>query len=284
MTGRALRTGASAGTTYRGSLGAALAELGQRAEVHDLYDQCGARIYDDSTDLEAGEIRVLRRVLRRHAGAVLELAAGSGRLTLPLLSTGRPVVALELSSSMIDVLLERAAECPQPVRDLLTTNQADMRDFRLDTTFSLVVLGAASISLLDADGRARTFESVRRHLAPGGCLLFSIAVDAGVQDEDVDVVTDVTGRSGQRYRVHAHRAAGARQRQVGVYPLPGDAAGSGAAMPPRTVPVCVSSHRVLELAAVVREVEQAGLVVRDTHPLGSIAHGPAEVFLEVGAA
>lgn len=259
-----------------GSLGEAVADMGDRVRVHDLYDEHGAPAYDDSTHLHPSEIRVLRRVLRAHPGPVLELAAGSGRLTLPLLSMERDVTALELTGSMIELLHENVLALPEPAQRRLTVHQGDMTDFELGTTFSVAVLGAASISILDAEGRAQLFHAVRRHLSPGGVLLFSIVIPLAEETGDVDVVMDLTGRSGTRYRVHEHRGEGAEERLVGVYPLdvPAD----------EHVPVCVGTHRVLELDPILREVVDAGLVVRAQHDFGYPLQGLTEIFIEVGEA
>ncbi|WP_213456291.1 daptide-type RiPP biosynthesis methyltransferase [Rhizomonospora bruguierae] len=277
--------------TLPGSLGAVVAALGERAVIHHLYGERGARVYHDSTHLDASEIRVMRRVLRRHDGPVLELAAGSGRLTVPLLRMGREVTAIELNPSMIDLLHEHVGDLPEQLRRRLTVHCGDMSDFDLRARFAVVVLGAASISILDEDGRARMFAAVRRHLAPGGVLLFSIVIPGGGQagaapgpaadDIDTDVVMDVTGASGKRYRVHEYRAAGAVERLVGVYPLPGDGdpvSGTG------PVPVCVGLHRVLSLESMQAEVHRAGLVTREQHAYTYAAQGLSEVFLEVGEA
>jgi methylation protein MtfA len=276
MTSDTINAPHGAATALPGSLGAAVAGLGERARVHDLYDAYGARIYDDSTHLEAGEIRAMRRVLRQHEGPVLELAAGSGRLTVPLLTMGRRVTALELETSMIDVLHEHVGALPESAQHLLTVHQGDMTDFDLDASFAVVVLGAASISILDAAGRGRLFRAVRRHLSPGGVMLFSIVVPLGDPSGDLDVVMDVTGRSGRRYRVHEYRADGAVERLVGVYPLSGDGESDD-----DVVPVCVGTHRVLAFETVLAEIEEAGLVVREQQRF-EYAQALAEIFLEVG--
>lgn len=261
-----------------GSLGQAAAEMGEQARLHGLYDEFGARIYDDSTHLEASEIRAMRRVLRRHPGPVIELAAGSGRLTVPLLRMGREVTALELDPSMIEILVENVQLLPEHVQRLLTVHEGDMTDFQLADRFSVAVLGAASISILDEAGRARLFDTVRRHLTPGGALLFSIVVPLTEEPGDVDVVMDVTGRSGRRYRVHEHRSDGAVERMVGVYPITAD----GQVPTGQPVPICVGVHRVLTQESILAEVDRAGLVLRDTHIFSYAVQGLAEVFLEIG--
>ena len=45
----------------------------------------------------------------RHTGAVLELACGSGQLTVPLARPGRPVAGLDRSRPMLDAARRRAA-------------------------------------------------------------------------------------------------------------------------------------------------------------------------------
>lgn len=220
----------------------------------------------------------MRRVLRRHPGPVIELAAGSGRLTVPLLRMGREVTALELDPSMIEILVENVQLLPEHVQRLLTVHEGDMTDFQLADRFSVAVLGAASISILDEAGRARLFDTVRRHLTPGGALLFSIVVPLTEEPGDVDVVMDVTGRSGRRYRVHEHRSDGAVERMVGVYPITAD----GQVPTGQPVPICVGVHRVLTQESILAEVDRAGLVLRDTHIFSYAVQGLAEVFLEIG--
>ncbi len=272
-----------------GSLGSVVAALGKRAVLYHLYSSRGARIYHDSTHLDVSEVRVLRSVLRRYDGPILELAAGSGRLTSPLLRANREVTAIELNPDMIALLHEHIRDLPEKMRKRLTVHCGDMADFDLPGRFGVVVLGAASISILDEDGRARMFAAVRRHLAPGGVMLFSIVVPAGGQpgaepgpadDIDMDVVMDVNGASGNRYRIHEYRAAGAVERLVGVYPLAADdrVAETG------PVPVCVGLHRVLPLESVQAEVHRAGLVTRNQHVYTHPDQGLSEVFLEVGEA
>src|SRR5690625_482307 len=118
-------------TTFPGSLGAAVAEMGTRAQIRDLYDDYGSRVYDDSTQVEISELRALRRLVRKYPGPILELAAGSGRLTVPMLGMEREVTALELSPSMIDRLHENVDSLPPEARRLLRVHQEDMREFEL---------------------------------------------------------------------------------------------------------------------------------------------------------
>lgn len=257
-----------------GSLVEVVAALGDRADLGDLYDQQGARAYDDSAQIDGNEIRALRRALRRSAGPVLELAAGSGRLTLPLLRMGRHVTALELSASMVGRLEENAIGWPPDTRARLEVHQADMTDFDLPQQYGVVVLVAASISLLDHDERLKMLRTVRRHLAPGGVLLLSIGASEADLDTPDDVVEDVVGRSGQRYRIHQYRDVGSSMRHVGVYPVLDD--------PTAVVPIGLGIHRVLDVETIRAEIESVGMSVLREDSVDSGTRTMTEIFLEVG--
>lgn len=143
------------------------------APVLDLYGEEGSDLYEAVTLTDTSELRELLTVVRGTSGEILELACGGGRLTLPLLSLGRAVTALDLSERMLEILTARAAELPPSRTARLTTARADMADYRIERSFGTVVLAATSIGLLDDDARLRALRCARRHLAPGGRLLIT---------------------------------------------------------------------------------------------------------------
>lgn len=146
--------------------------------VRDLYEADGALLYQALTRGDSYEVRELLVRVRSSTGAILELAAGAGRLTVPLLSLGRPVTALDRSSDMLALLRARLEELPVRARELCSVVRADLADFALSTRFGAIVLGTTTISLLDAQGRAGFYRSAREQLAAGGRLLVSV-VDFG---------------------------------------------------------------------------------------------------------
>ena len=83
--------------------------FGDRLRVVDFYGPHGSAVYDELTRHDQSEIAELVRLLRHCDGAVLELACGSGRITLPLLACGRDVVAVDNSGRMLELLDERLA-------------------------------------------------------------------------------------------------------------------------------------------------------------------------------
>lgn len=139
--------------------------------MDDLY--ADAELYD----LVAPRSLEMERFYVEAAGGpgrtVLELACGSGRLTLPLAASGAGVTGGDLSETMLDRGRLASAESG------LNANfvRLDMRDFSLGRRFDSVVITANSLMHLHTlDDFARTFTTIRRHLAENGRLVFDIFV------------------------------------------------------------------------------------------------------------
>lgn len=117
-----------------------------------------------------GDIPYYVRVASETEGPLLELAAGTGRLTLPMARATRfPVVGLDLSPGMIARAEEKRAQLPPEVQDRLQFVVGDMRSVRLERQFQAVVLAFNTLMHMteDADLEA-LLETVRVHLAPDG--------------------------------------------------------------------------------------------------------------------
>jgi SAM-dependent methyltransferase len=105
-------------------------------------------------------------------GRVLELACGTGRLTLPIAQRGIETVGLDSSPTMLEIAGAKAAASGAPA----TFVQADMRAFDLPQRFDLIFIAGNSLQhLLSVDDLRQTLACARRHLASGGRLGFDVA-------------------------------------------------------------------------------------------------------------
>jgi SAM-dependent methyltransferase len=94
------------------------------------------------------------------AGAtILELGAGTGRMTHPLIELGHSVVAVDESPEMLARI--RGAE----------TVQARIEQLDLGRRFDAVLLASHFINVPDADEGLRLLRACRRHVDEGGCVL-----------------------------------------------------------------------------------------------------------------
>jgi SAM-dependent methyltransferase len=136
--------------------------------------------------LECGEYvedLPLWRELADHAGGrVLDVGAGTGRVTIDLLARGVEVVALEVAAPLMGALGDRAAGMP------VETVLADARDFTLEHRVSLVIVPMQTLQLLGGpSGRAAFLRRALAHLEPGGLLAAALADAMECIDEQHDV-------------------------------------------------------------------------------------------------
>jgi SAM-dependent methyltransferase len=142
--------------------------MGLDALWHDL--ECGAY----------GEDLPLWRALAGVSdGPVLDIGAGTGRVTLELAACGASVVALDVDAPLLAALEQRAAGLP------VETVVADARELALGRRFSLIVVPMQTLQLLGGrSGRAAFLRRALGHLEPGGLLAAALADALGCFDEE----------------------------------------------------------------------------------------------------
>jgi SAM-dependent methyltransferase len=91
--------------------------------------------------------------------SILELGAGTGRMTHPLIDLGHSVVAVDESAEMLARI--RGAEAVQ----------ARIEELDLDRRFDVVLLASHFINVPDDDERLALLRTCRRHVDKGGCVL-----------------------------------------------------------------------------------------------------------------
>ena len=130
-----------------------------------------ARLYDVDLVEDPGDLDLYLALAARAGGAVLELAAGTGRLAVPLAEAGHEVTAVDIDPAMLARLRRRAAAAGNAVAGRLTVVEGDLLDLRLegDRAFSLAFIALNSLFLLASrDAQRQAFKAMAGQLAPGG--------------------------------------------------------------------------------------------------------------------
>ncbi len=131
----------------------------------DLYDAQYAHYRDD--------LPFYTRLAEDYGGPVLELGAGTGRVTAALVRAGHEVVAVDLSGKMLERAETRLREASLLNRATLV--QADMRRLKLEQRFPLVVAPFNTLMhLYTVSDQDAALSAVRRHLAPGGAFALDL--------------------------------------------------------------------------------------------------------------
>jgi SAM-dependent methyltransferase len=143
-------------------------------------------------DIECGgyadDLPLWRELAETASGPVLDVGAGTGRVTLDLARRGHEVVALDVDDELLAALRDRARGLP------VQTVVGDARDFSLGRRFALVLAPMQTVQLLD--GRHTEFvHCAAAHLEPGGVLAVALA-DPPAYDGEVRPLPDMRERDG----------------------------------------------------------------------------------------
>jgi SAM-dependent methyltransferase len=113
-----------------------------------------------------------------HPARVLELACGTGRLTLPLARLGiaSDIVGIDSSPSFVAAARERLAAEPASLRDVVTFLEGDMRaPAARPGIFDLVAIPFNSLAyVLGADDRLAVLRAACAQLSRGGRFAFDV--------------------------------------------------------------------------------------------------------------
>jgi SAM-dependent methyltransferase len=137
-------------------------------------------LYDLDLEDDPGDIDLYLALADRADGRVLELAAGTGRIAVPLAAAGHPVTAVDIDPAMLDRARERARAESIP-DERLEFVEADLLDLRLPDAgrYALAFIALNSIMLLATRAaQRRALGVLADHLAPGGLAV----VDAWLPD------------------------------------------------------------------------------------------------------
>lgn len=129
------------------------------------------RHYDLENEGIVNDILFFERQVERYGEPVLELACGTGRITIPLAEQGIQITGLDVSEPMLSHAQRKAMEKGVVVEWV----KADCRDFTVDKKFNLIFFPFNSITHLpDVESLEACFSCVREHLAQNGRFIIDV--------------------------------------------------------------------------------------------------------------
>lgn len=150
----------------------------------------GAPYYDlDAEGYGRDDIRFYRRYADRLARAlhdgktaetsVLELACGTGRVSLPLAQAGFEIAGLDLSDAMLSIFSEKLERESASTSERVSLYLGNMADFQLPRSpYDLIIIPFRGFQALTETPEALSaLNCIKRHLAPQGlCIIDLFAV------------------------------------------------------------------------------------------------------------
>lgn len=111
---------------------------------------------------------------KRAGSPVLDLAAGTGRITFALAQEGFEVVALEQSESMLAVAREKLESAPEEVCSRIELIKGTMSKFSLDRKFALTMVPNSFGHLMTREDQLSMLLCVKEHLTDEGIFVLDI--------------------------------------------------------------------------------------------------------------
>lgn len=159
-------------------------------------DAALARLYDLDFVEDPGDLDLYLAMASRTGGPVLEIAAGSGRVAIPLAAAGFEVTAVDIDAAMLGRLSKAAADLGPSASERIQVVPADLIGLRLPgrARFRLAILALNSILLLATrEAQVAAIETLARHLATGGLAVVDVWLPSA------DELARYDGRIGLEY-------------------------------------------------------------------------------------
>ncbi len=127
------------------------------------------RHYDLTNADFTEDIPFYKRLVAKYGGPVLELACGTGRVTIPIAEMGYDVVGLDISEPMLAHARKKSK------RLNITWVKGDCRDFDLGRKFKTIIFPFNALAHLhDRESIEACFSCVRRHMLDDGVFVLDI--------------------------------------------------------------------------------------------------------------
>lgn len=133
----------------------------------EVYDRLQDADYEKFVDYYEG---IFQRY-GKEPKLVLDLACGTGNITIPMAKRGYDMIGIDLSCEMLNIAREKAFEEEQSI---LFLNQ-DMTEFELYGTVDAIVCALDGINYItDKEMLQKVFLLAANYLNPGGIMIFDI--------------------------------------------------------------------------------------------------------------
>jgi SAM-dependent methyltransferase len=139
--------------------------------------QVTAKYYDEaySAKPDLVDLPFYLDLAKQSQGPVLEIACGTGRVVLPIARAGIQIHGVDNSEPMLAILKDRLADEAVEVRQRVALHPGDMRDFRLNAEYPLVIIPFRPMQHMHTiEDQVSALRTAAAHLSEKGILAFDV--------------------------------------------------------------------------------------------------------------
>ncbi len=137
----------------------------------ELYHDKFAWLYDFFQAGVKNDINFYLNYFKNYKGEILEIGAGTGRITIPLLKNKINVTALDIAPKMLDILKNKL----QKRRLSANIICADMRNFKIKQKFNAIIVTYRTFQhMYSIKDQKDALNNIKKHLKNKGILIFDV--------------------------------------------------------------------------------------------------------------
>ena len=111
---------------------------------------------------------------KKQNSPILDLAAGTGRVTIPLAEAGFKIYSLESSEAMLNQAKKKIALLPNEIKEKITLLKGNMTEFQLDIKFNLIIIPTSFGHCLTTDQQEACLRNIYNHLLDEGIFILDL--------------------------------------------------------------------------------------------------------------
>jgi ubiquinone/menaquinone biosynthesis C-methylase UbiE len=191
-----------------------------KTQVLPPFEGVYASFYADSFQRFEGDIEWYLEHMSEGRGKVLDLGCGSGRTAIPFARAGHSVTGVDLSKDMLKEGRSKIKAVHPEINANITLIEGDARILDLRRTFDYTVIGGLTIPLLlKSEERRLVLATARRHLRPGGVMLFDYlpTIPGEQQSESYFIIPAATPEMRGFVLLGCHRNPGENYQVTNLY-------------------------------------------------------------------
>lgn len=151
-----------------------MVRLEKKFEYVEYWDAYSG-LYDKLDGAHTDDIDFYLNLVRKYmdSGRILEIACGTGRITIKSAEIGASIIGLDYSKEMIKFLIKKIRGTELEPR--IQYFNADMRNFFLNARFKLIICPFRALNCLSThEDRLNAFKSISMHLEDNGLFVFNV--------------------------------------------------------------------------------------------------------------
>lgn len=113
-------------------------------------------------------------IANRFGSPILELACGTGRVSIQLAEAGHKVTGIETTKEMLEIARKKQKDLPVSTRLKINFHHNDITKFNLQKKFPLIIIPSSFWFLIERDDQIACLQKVKEHLKDDGVFVLDL--------------------------------------------------------------------------------------------------------------